>query len=181
MYSKKYATEGIILSKMNYAETDRILSILTKDYGKVRVIAKGVRKLKSRKRGHIEIFNQLKFSAVNTKSLDIISEAEVVESFAELRLDLKRITVAYYLVEIVGKLVEDNEKNELLYYFLLEKLHELQTVNSLKTFRYTCARELLVRLGYWIPTQDLANPDLIIEEVIEKKLNTLRVGKSINS
>jgi DNA repair protein RecO (recombination protein O) len=181
MSHKRYSTEGIILSKINYGEADRILSILTKDQGKVRVIAKGVRKVKSRKRGHIEVLNQIKFSAVNTYDLDLITEADLIESFSEVKKDLKKVSVAYYLVEIISKLLEGNEKNDLLYYLLLKKLHELNETRSLKEFRYECAREILTRLGFWPHGQTLLDPDELIEEVIEKKLHTTRVGKAINT
>lgn len=177
MKPKKYSTEGIVLSRINHSEADRIVTILTKDRGKVRVIAKGIRKIKSRKRGHLEVFNQIKFSAVNVHDMDLITEAELIESHAELKKDLVKVSVAYYLSEIIAKLIQTDEKNEFLYYFLAEKLHELNTVTALKTFRYECARELLVRLGFWPANQKLDNPDAVIEDIIEKKISSTRIGK----
>jgi len=64
---KTYSSEGIILSRKNYGEADRILTVFSKNYGKVTLLAKGIRKLISKKRGHLEIFSEVKFSAVSGK------------------------------------------------------------------------------------------------------------------
>lgn len=181
MQNRRYTSEGIILSRINYSEADRIITILTRDYGKVRVIAKGVRKIKSRKRGHLEVFNQVKFSALSVHDMDLMTEVELIEPHANVKKDLRKVSVAYYLMEIISKLTQTDEKNEFLYYFLAQKLHELDTTNALKTFRFDCARELLVRLGFWPANLKLDNPDMIIEDVIEKKLSTTRIGKQINA
>lgn len=180
MQNRRYSTEGVVLGKINVSEADRIVTLLTKDRGKVRVIAKGVRKIKSRKRGHLEIFSQVRFSAANSHDLDIITEAELIEAHEDLRKDLKKVTVAYYLVEIITKLTQTGEKNELLYYFLAEKLHELNETNSLKTFRLDAARDLLRKLGFWPYGKELENPDMVIEDIVEKKLFTTRVGKVLS-
>jgi len=56
--SRSYKAEGIILKRINFSEADKILTIFTKRHGKVRAIAKGVRRLTSRKAGSVELFNQ---------------------------------------------------------------------------------------------------------------------------
>ncbi|MFH1792345.1 MAG: DNA repair protein RecO, partial [Patescibacteria group bacterium] len=61
MKQRNYSTEAIILATKDYSEADRILVVYTKDFGKLSLIAKGVRKTTSKKRGHLEIFNYLKF------------------------------------------------------------------------------------------------------------------------
>src|SRR4051812_22198826 len=98
---KSYSDIGILIARKNYSEGDRILVLFTKNFGRVTVIAKGVRKLKSRKRGHIEIFSLIKFQAVTGKSMDILTEAEVINDYEEIRSDLTKVSVAYFLVEIV--------------------------------------------------------------------------------
>src|SRR6185369_6040187 len=111
MQNRQYSTEGIVLSQMNYGEADRIVTLITRDYGKVRVICKGIRKMKSRKRGHIDVFNRLKFSASKSHDLDIVTEAELIEAHSELKLDLRKVSVAYYFVEIIAKLTQLEEKH----------------------------------------------------------------------
>jgi DNA repair protein RecO (recombination protein O) len=179
MQNRRYSTEGIVLGQTNYGEADRIVMLITKDYGKVRVICKGIRKLKSRKRGHIDVFNRLKFSVSKSSAMDIVTEAELIEAHSDLKTDLAKVTVAYYLVEIIAKLTQLEEKQEMLYYFLAEKLHELELSHSLKTFRLNAAKELLQKIGFWPYGQELLDPDRVIEEVIERKLSSTRVGKKL--
>ena len=63
MKPRSYTSEGIVLARRNYGEADRILVIYSKNFGRVSYMAKGVRRPKSRKRGHIEVFNYIKFQA----------------------------------------------------------------------------------------------------------------------
>jgi len=72
MIIKNYSSKGIVLAKRNFSETDRIIVLYTKNLGKISLIAKGVRKLKSRKRGSLEVFNLISFSAAKTRLLLII-------------------------------------------------------------------------------------------------------------
>jgi len=78
---RSYKTEGIVLKRINYGEADRILTIYTKRHGKIRAIAKGVRKLTSRKAGSLELFNNVVLFLVKGKNLDIITEAQTVDLF----------------------------------------------------------------------------------------------------
>lgn len=179
MQNRRYTTEGIILSKVNYGEADRIVTLLTRDYGKVRVMAKGVRKIKSRKRGHLEVFNQVRFSAVIIHDMDLMTEVELIEGHSQMKKDLKKVSVAYYLVEIITKLTQTDDRIEFLYGFLVDKLHELEDVQGLKEFRRDAAEELLIRIGFWPHGKKLERPDDIIEDIIEKKISSIRIGKQI--
>jgi DNA repair protein RecO len=179
MLNRRYSTEAIVLGRVNYGEADRILTLFTKDYGKVRVVAKGIRKIKSRKRGHLEVFSQLRLGVTRVHDMGLLTEAELIEGHSELKKDLRKVSVAYYLVEIITKLTQIEEKHELLYYFLAEKLHELNDTRTLKTFRINAACDLLMKLGFWPYGKELSDPDSIIEEMIEKKLSTTRVGKHL--
>ena len=78
------------MARQNYSEADRILKLFTKHYGKVSIIAKGVRKPKSRKRGSLEVFGHIKFAASRGKNLDLMTEVEIIDSFELVRKSLKR-------------------------------------------------------------------------------------------
>ncbi len=179
MKSRGYSGEGIILARRNFGEADRILVLFTKDYGKISLIAKGVRKPKSRKRGHVEVFNRIRFQAVRTSSLDIITEAETINSFEEIRKSLKKISVAYYLVEVIGRVIHDSERNREIHDLLLEYLEKISISDSLSSLRKKFVEELLVSLGFWPEGKELTNPDEVLEEVTERKINSARVGKKV--
>lgn len=179
MQTRSYSSEGIILGRASYSEADRIISLFSKDYGKITLLAKGVRKLQSRKRGHIEVFNRVKFSATKGKGLDILTEAEEIESYRKIRSSLKKVSLAYYFTEIIARTAHDGEANRSVYDLLCRYLIGMENQRQLKKYRLTFLTELLILLGYWPRSKPLINPDLLLEEVMERKPNSLRVGKRL--
>lgn len=179
MKLRTYSSDGIILSRKNYGEADRILVVLTKNYGKVSLLAKGIRKLQSRKRGHLEIFSQIKFSAVAGKGFDLMTEAGTVSNFAKIRLSLNKVTLAYYFCEVVNKITREGEKQSSVYGLLTTVLERLETAKNLKILRKDFILKLLIDLGYWPKGKNMINHDIELEEVLERKINSLRVGKKV--
>lgn len=104
-----YKTRGIILKRSNLGEADRIVTILTEKYGKVRVVAKGVRKTLSKMAGHLEPFCLTRLQMVEGRNLDIITSAEVEECFYGLRSDLGKTNACFYMAEVIDKMVEEGE------------------------------------------------------------------------
>lgn len=96
-----YRTEGIVLKGYDYGEADRILTLYTPQLGKLRAIAKGVRRTKSRKAGHLDLFTRTNLLVARGRQLDIVTQAETVESFAPMRTDLVRLSYAHYVAELV--------------------------------------------------------------------------------
>lgn len=181
MRSKTYSSEGIVLARRNYSEADRIVIVYSKGYGKLGLIAKGVRRIKSRKGGSLEVFSYIRFSAARGKNLDILTETEIITSFPQIRKNLKKVSVAYYFIEVVGRLTHEEEKNELLFSLLLKYLKSLQKEEELKKLRTRFVKDIIVLLGYWPRNKKLDNPDQILEEITERSINSLGVGKKLLS
>jgi DNA repair protein RecO (recombination protein O) len=179
MIPRRYLSEAVVLARRDFSEADRILTVYTKNYGKLTFIAKGVRKLKSRKRGSIEVFSQIKFSAARGKNLDIVTEVELINSFKEIRKNLKKTSVAYYLVEAVSKLTQEGEENKELYNLLVDNLARLQSAKGLKELRMDFILKLLTLLGYWPRGKKLENADEAIENIVERELSSKRVGNKV--
>jgi len=167
--------------RKSYSEADRIVVIFTKKYGKVSFIAKGVRRLNSKKRGSLEVFSHLKFSAARGKSLDILTEVEIINSFSEIRKDLKKVAIAYFIVEVLGRLTREDEKNERLFKLLLNYLKGLKKETNLKRYRKKYIFEVLTLLGFWPKAKPMPTPDATLREVVERELSSARVGKKILS
>jgi DNA repair protein RecO (recombination protein O) len=176
MTPRNYSSEGIILARKNYSEADRILIIFSKDYGKLSLIAKGVRRLKSRKRAHIEIFNRIKFSASHGKTLDLMTEAEIIDSLTDIKNNLKKVSLAYYFAEVVGRSTREGEKNSEIYEELINFLVGLRRSSNLKKLRYEFVTSVLIKLGFWPEGKKLVNPDRLLEEVLERTPSSVRVG-----
>lgn len=104
-------TEAIILRQQNYGEADRLLTIITPEYGKLRVLAKGVCKPGGRKTGHVELFARSSMLLTWGREIHTVSQAEMVESHLPLREDLSRAAYSNYVVELLDHFSEFEETN----------------------------------------------------------------------
>ncbi len=181
MRPRSYSSEAIVLARKSFGEADRILVVYSKKLGKISLIAKGVRKLKSRKRGSLEVFSQIKFSAARGKNLDIVTEVEIIDSYPDLRKNLKKVAVAYYFMEVIGRITHEGEKNLALYFQILKNLRMLKERKDLKNLRKTFVYNTLVLLGYWPRGKHMENHDSVLEDVTEREISSRRVGKKLLS
>lgn len=117
-----YRTEAIILRRQDFGEADRLLTLYTPGLGKRRVLAKGVRKLTSRKAGHVELFTHSRLLVAKGRSLDIVTQAETINPFLPVRGELTRASCAYYVAELVDRFTEEGEENRRLFDILLNAL-----------------------------------------------------------
>ena len=176
---KNYSSEGIILSRRDFGEADRTIWVYTKDRGRICLLAKGVRRPKSKKRGHLEIFSHIKFSVNASHGIDVMTETETIDSFGIIRKDLPRVSLAYYFMEVVGRLTHGQEKNEELFDHILEYLKKLKTFKQLKVLRNEFCTQTLVIMGFWPKEKELKDPDTFLEEIVERKISAIRVGKRL--
>jgi len=179
---RTYKTEGIVLKRINYGEADRILTIYTKHYGKIRAMAKGVRKLTSRKAGSLELFTQTVIFLVKGKNLDIITETQPIDLFKVWRSDLNKVGVAYYFCELVDKLTPDEQENSLVFEILRDYLLRLKG-SKLKQLVRSFEEELLTELGFGIPEvlrKTEGSLKSYIETIIEKDINSPKILKQFN-
>lgn len=138
-----------------------------------------MRRPKSRKRGHLEIFNLVKFSAVRGKGLDLMTEAEMVETYQTIRKNLKKVSFAYYFMEAVGRTTHEHEPHRELYDLIIEYLDKLKSETNLKSLRLDFILRLLTVLGFWPKGKKMLDPDRAMAEVTERQLNSFRVGKRV--
>jgi DNA repair protein RecO (recombination protein O) len=120
-----YRTEAIVLRHGDLGEADRILSVYTPERGKLRLVAKGVRRARSRKAGHLEPLSRVQLLIARGRELDIITQAEAVELYAGLREDLVRLASAEYIVELLDRFTVEEAETHGLYRLLRETLERL--------------------------------------------------------
>lgn len=170
--ARTYKTEGIVLKRINYSEADKIITIFSKHYGKIQTIAKGVRKLTSRKGGNLELFNLVTIFLAKGKNLDIITEAQVQDSFSGFRENLEKTAVAFQLAELVERLTRENQANYKIFNLLKDSLSVLSKKDiDQKSFLIEFKIGLLQVTGFGLPEK--INEDSLdkhIEKIIEKKL-----------
>jgi len=143
-----YRTDGIVMRRRNQGEADRVLTLCTPQ-GKVNVIAKGARKPRSRKAGHIELFCHTRFVIARVKnSWDIVSQAEMVEPHTVLRSDLMRGTHARYVVELLDRFFAEGEGSQALFDLLDHALAWLCTDEDLDLVARFYEQHLLGLAGF---------------------------------
>ena len=123
---RTYKTEAVALRQIPLGEADRILTIYTPDMGKLRVVAKGIRRTKSRLGGHLELLNCVSVSLSQGRNLDVITEAQVIQSFRGFRDDLRLLSRALYVAELVDRFSDERSPNYEVYRLLLEVLSWLE-------------------------------------------------------
>lgn len=177
---RTYKTEGIIIKRRNIGEADRILTIFTKHYGKIKAVAKGVRKIKSRRAPHLELFNHVSLLLFRGKDLDIITEAQVINSFSNLRKDLEKVGLTFKVCELVDQLtregVSQKEVFSLLSSCLVRIDHPKEMAIGLGRVIRDFEIQLLQLLGFLPKGKALEKVDIsrFIEGIIEKKLKSRR-------
>jgi DNA repair protein RecO (recombination protein O) len=143
-----YRTEAVVLRRSDLGEADRLLTLYTPEWGKLRVIAKGVRKPTSRKSGHLELFTHSRLLVARGRNLDIVTQAETIHSFRALREDLLRTGWAYYAAELLDRFVGEGIENRPLFNLFLATLGWLcEDVDLDLTARFYELR-LLALVGY---------------------------------
>lgn len=104
-----------MLRRKDIGEADRILTLFAPGRGKVRVVAKGIRKPRSRKAGHLELFTRTNLLLAAGRDLDIVTQAEIVDAYRPLREDLLRGAYGGYMVELLDRFTPDGEEHDALY------------------------------------------------------------------
>ena len=113
---------------MPLGEADRVVTIFTPDLGKVRAVARGVRRTKSRLSGHLEPLTYVAASVSHGRTLDVITEAHTVRSFRGLREDLALMSQAVYLAELADAFLAEREAGHDLFALLTDCLDALESL-----------------------------------------------------
>jgi len=117
--------EAIVLRHTDWGEADRLLWLFTRELGKIQAVAKGVRKPRSRKAGHLEPFTRVELLLAHGRDLPIVTQAEAKEAYLPLREDLVKVGYASYAVELLDRFTYEEGENIGLYRLLSETLSRI--------------------------------------------------------
>jgi DNA repair protein RecO (recombination protein O) len=121
-----FRAEAVILRHSDWGEADRMLVIYTRQKGKVRAVAKGARKMRSRKAGHIEPFMHVSLQLAKARGPLIVTDAETIDAYQPLREDLVRTGYAAYVIELVDRFTyEDESENTVIFGLLTDTLKRI--------------------------------------------------------
>jgi len=146
--ARSLRVEAVILRHSDWGEADRLLVIYTREIGKLRVLAKGVRRLRSRKAGHLEPFTRSVLMLARGRDLWIVTQAQTLDAYLPLRENLLRTGYAAYAVELVDRFSYDEEASPVLYRLLTETLERIcMEEDPIPALRYYDMR-LLDMMGF---------------------------------
>jgi DNA repair protein RecO (recombination protein O) len=121
-----YHEEGIVLRTFRLGEADRIVTFMTRGRGKVRAVAKGVRRTHSKFGARLEPLSHVTMMCWQGRELDIVNQAEVIDTFRAVREDLGRMAKAYTFLEVVDQLAQEGHANPRLFEMVVGALRALQ-------------------------------------------------------
>jgi DNA repair protein RecO (recombination protein O) len=163
---ERYRTKGIIIKKEDRGEADQFLTIYTKDFGKLEIAGKGIRKITSKLRSGADIFYLSEIEFIQGRAYKTLTDAILLEKFRNLRKDLKRLALTYLVSDVLDVLIkgqEPDEKNWQLIGEVFKKLDNLQfKIYNIQLIYHYFIWNLFSLLGY--------KPELFNCAVCQKKL-----------
>jgi len=120
-----YNVESINIRSRHAGEADKIITLFSKQYGKIQAIAKGARRPTSKFGGRLELFTYNHIQLATARTLDIMSQCETIESFYKLREDKGTLNAGFYMVKLIDIITEDRQRNDELFALLLDALYSL--------------------------------------------------------
>ncbi len=175
-----YTVEAIVLRRRNTGEADRVITFYTKELGKIRAIAKGIRRVPSRRSGYLEVFSHIRLTLHRARSLDIVTEAQSKETNGEFGNNLQKVSYAYYLCELVDALTAEHQEHDEIFALLNKSLRVIHSsVDELAWQHevFAFALQLLWILGFLPRSRHLPHGSIqqYVEHIIERKLRTPQI------
>lgn len=171
MKNKQNKVEAIVLKRLKYGETDRLVVLFSREYGKMMVLAKGVRKINSSRSASVEVGSRISAAIINGKSLNILGQTLLISSYSKIKQDLVSCTQVYQLLEIVDLLTREEQDIPEVYDLMVSTLERMCVIEKRKELLLATIKKIVELLGF-SPPERLSEINLknFIESVAERKL-----------
>lgn len=146
--ARTYQTRAIILRQFHFAEVDKLLTLFTREQGKLKAIAKGASRPGSKLGGHVEPLTFSSLMLARGRNLDIVTQGQIVESYSELKSDLERSACGLYILELVDLFTVEGNEDSGLFDLLLETLSQLADCKNTPALLHYFELQLLGHVGY---------------------------------
>ena len=141
-------TEAIILKSADLGEADRLLTIYSKEFGKIKVAARGTKRLESKLRCHLEPLSYSHLILVEGKGVRIVKNAILMDQFLSIRKDLEKVKIAYKISDLVDELIIGEETDENIWNLLLKVFKKINAEGLTPNIMGDFKDNLLKLLGY---------------------------------
>jgi DNA repair protein RecO (recombination protein O) len=142
-----------VIGRRDYREADRIVTLFSREAGKVSVIAKGARKPTARSGPALEYFARGRYMLARGRDLDVVTSAELLERPVQLEKNLTRLAYASHMAELTGRLAQEGEEFPLLYDLLCKSLRALGRSNddiaTVRGFELAALTQVGYQLDLW--------------------------------
>lgn len=145
--ARLYRCEGVVIRRRDFGEADRLVTLLTDSYGKLRLLAKGTRRTKSRLAGQLEPYARTSILIARGRNLDIITQGQIVDPMRNLRQDERAISYAAHWAELADQLVVEHQENRPAYLALVRALTSLDHEREPRTTSRIAEWEFLAAAG----------------------------------
>jgi len=125
-----YTTKGIVFKKEDRFEADRVFSVFTKDFGRVKVIGKAIRKITSKLRSGIEIFSFSEVEFIQGRNKKTLINAVLINKFNNIFLVPEKLEIAYKISDVLDDLIKGEEKDENIFNLLNDSFNKLDAYSS---------------------------------------------------
>lgn len=168
--SRTTKTEAIVLRKKSLLGRDVSVTFFTSDYGKVSAIAKGIKKITSRRAAHVQTGNLLSIVLYNKNDRFYLQETSLLSAFSSIKASSQKIDYQYLMFFILDRVLPENQQESVLFNFIKRFIVDLAKLNVTKSMMLSRLTELLKLLGFYKNAKTY--PDLIreIEEIIHEKI-----------
>jgi DNA repair protein RecO (recombination protein O) len=166
---------GFILKRVNFGDSDRYITIFTKNHGKIEVLARGVRKITSRRGSSVELLNLIEFQSVRSRKNYVLTEVKLIDSFEDIKNNLLQIKKAFLICELINAILPSNQKHTDVFALILNTLYAIP--GEPRAVLYFQAK-LLIILGFWNQKYAFKNEEHLAqytEQIIERKLKSRRL------
>ena len=147
-----YSTDSIVLSKLDQGEADGLYTFYTREYGKMRGLAIGVKKETAKLKGHLEPLTRTRIQFILSRAGERITSAEMRDPFVEIKSNWNKTRAAAYILALVDQHAFESERDDELWNLLISELDQLQVLSGeskiLSSFLREFEKKFLERLGY---------------------------------
>nr|BAL54806.1 DNA repair protein RecO [uncultured Acetothermia bacterium]BAL59886.1 DNA repair protein RecO [Candidatus Acetothermum autotrophicum] len=140
-------TIGFILRAIKFRESDLILTVLSRDYGKISLIAKGARRTESKFGAALDLLTLSELVFYDAENLKLLKEASILEDYRAIKSDYERLTLALQSVHLLNQLVEEHHPDRVVFEFVRDFLSKLGSVNNLALGAVAVKLKLMRALG----------------------------------
>lgn len=166
---KYHKLEGIIINRRSLRESDRFLTIFTREYGKISVYAHAIRSLRSKRVGSLDLFSHIRFELIEKGDRKTLTSVELVSSHQHNKAALHNISRLFQIGELIDGLLPEDDPHAEVYELLSTALTHLSRFDT-PDYLYRFKKKLLQLLGFWDSSLTPSTIDPYLDTLLTRPL-----------